>query len=77
MIENDSLLTFVESRDISKVITMNRENLNTAAQLAGIVIGIAATVTVVVGWLGFLQSECEQGTPFLSSVFPCFPPENG
>jgi hypothetical protein len=56
---------------------MNRENLNTAAQLAGIVIGIAATVTVVVGWLGFLQSECEQGTPFLSSVFPCFPPENG
>ena len=70
-----SLLAFVESSDLSKVITMNRERFSTAAQLAGLVVGLAVTITAVVGWLGFLQSECQQGTPFLPAIFLCFPPE--
>ena len=69
------MLAFVESSDLSKVITMNRERFSTAAQLASFVVGIAVTMTAVVVWLGFLQSECQQGTPVLAAIFPCFPPE--
>jgi hypothetical protein len=53
---------------------MNRE-FSTAAQLAGLVVLLAVTITVVVGWLAFLQSECGEGTPVLPAIFPCFPPE--
>jgi hypothetical protein len=69
------LLAFAESSNLSKVMTMNRERFSTAAELAGLVVGIAVIVTAVVGWLEFLQSECQQGTPFLPAVFVCFPPE--
>jgi len=54
---------------------MNRERFSTATQLAGVVVGLAITLTAVVGWLGFLQSQCQQGTPFLPAIFLCFPPE--
>src|SRR5215471_1689222 len=59
----------------AKVIIMDREYRSTAAQLAGLVVGIAALYTVILGSLGFLQSQCEQGTPRLTAIFPCFPPQ--
>jgi hypothetical protein len=52
---------------------MKRE-FSTVAQLAGLVVLLAITITAVVGWLAFLQSECGQGAPFLPAIFPCFPP---
>jgi len=54
---------------------MDREYRTTAAQLAGLVVGIAAVYSVILASLGFLQSQCEQGTPRLTAIFPCFPPQ--
>ena len=54
---------------------MERERLSTATQLAGLVVGIAAVYTVILASLGFLQSQCEQGTPRLTAIFPCYPPQ--
>jgi hypothetical protein len=51
---------------------MHRESLTAAAQLAGLVVGIAAVYSVILMSLGFLQSQCEQGTPRLAVIFPCF-----
>ena len=57
------------------MIIMEREYRTTAAQLAGLVVGIAAVYSVILASLGFLQSQCEQGTPRLTAIFPCFPPQ--
>ncbi|HEY7299001.1 MAG TPA: hypothetical protein VH684_13925 [Xanthobacteraceae bacterium] len=51
---------------------MDHERFTTAAQLAGLVVGIAAVTTVIIVSLGFLQSQCEQDTPRLTAMFPCF-----
>ena len=40
---------------------------------AGVWVGVAAMLAVILGSLGFLQSECLEGTPFLPTIFPCFP----
>jgi hypothetical protein len=47
---------------------MNRDYLDAA----GVFVGAAAMIVVILAWLGFLQSECQQGTPFLATIFPCF-----
>ena len=47
---------------------MNRDYLNAA----GVFVGAAAMIAVILAWLGFLQSECQQGTPVLATIFPCF-----
>jgi hypothetical protein len=54
------------------VMIMDHERFTTAAQLAGLVVGIAAVTTVIIVSLGFLQSQCEQDTPRLTAMFPCF-----
>jgi hypothetical protein len=49
---------------------MTRDYLTAAGVFAGIAVVLAATL----GWLMFLQSQCEQGAPFLAAYFPCYPP---
>jgi len=39
------------------------------AGVAGIVVGVLAFILLS---LGFVQSECTAGTPFLPAVFACF-----
>jgi hypothetical protein len=40
--------------------------------IAGVFVGVAALFAAILGSLGFVQSECLQGTPFLPLMFPCF-----
>jgi hypothetical protein len=47
---------------------MDRDYLITAGVFAGVAVLFAA----ILGSLGFVQSECLQGTPFLPLIFPCF-----
>jgi hypothetical protein len=53
---------------IAGVTIMGRDYLITA----GVFVGVAALFAAILGSLGFVQSECLQGTPFLPSIFPCF-----
>lgn len=50
------------------VTIMNRDYL----VVVGLCVGVATLFAVILGSLGFVQSECLQGTPFLPSIFACF-----
>jgi hypothetical protein len=52
---------------------MNRR-LETAKQLIAFAAFLAATVIVVSTSLTSISAECMRGTPFLPTIFPCFPP---
>jgi hypothetical protein len=47
---------------------MNRDYLNAA----GVFVGAGVMIAVILAWLEFLQAECQQGTPILATIFPCF-----
>jgi hypothetical protein len=53
---------------VQEVTIMDRDYLITA----GVFAGVAVLFAVILGSLGFVQSECLQGTPFLPLIFPCF-----
>jgi hypothetical protein len=53
---------------IAGVTIMDRDYLIAA----GVFAGVAVLFAVILGSLGFVQSECLQGTPFLPWIFPCF-----
>jgi hypothetical protein len=60
--------------DVSNQNTKRRERLILAGQVAAMLAGVVAILVAVVSFLSFVTNECEVGTPFLSEVFPCFPP---
>jgi hypothetical protein len=39
---------------------------------AGVFVGVAVVYAAILLLLGFIQSQCLQGTPFLPLIFPCF-----
>jgi hypothetical protein len=41
---------------------------------AGVWVGVVAILGVILGSLGFVQSECLQGTPFFPAIFYCTSP---
>jgi O-antigen/teichoic acid export membrane protein len=46
---------------------------NTALELVVFSVFVAAMIFVVLGSLTFIGTECAQGTPILTLIFPCFP----
>jgi hypothetical protein len=66
---SSSILGVVAGRfQVHGVTIMDRDYLITAGVFAGVAVLFAA----ILGSLGFVQSECLQGTPFLPLIFPCF-----
>jgi hypothetical protein len=67
---SSDILNAVDAWPASKcrVTIMDRDYLITAGVFAGVAVLFAA----ILGSLGFVQSECLQGTPFLPLIFPCF-----
>jgi hypothetical protein len=59
---------FVHAEPSAGVMVMGRDYLI----IAGVFVGVAALFAAILGWLGFVQSECLHGTPFLPLIFPCF-----
>jgi hypothetical protein len=50
------------------------QRLETALQLIALAAFIAAIVIIVLTSLTWISAECTRGTPFLPTIFPCFPP---
>jgi hypothetical protein len=57
---------------------MELANMNepptSAVQLIAFAAFIAAVVIIVSVSLTFISGQCTRGTPFLPTIFPCFPP---
>ena len=54
-------------------VNMN-QRLETAAQLIAFAAFIATIVITVSTSLTWISAQCLGGTPFLPTMFPCFPP---
>ena len=48
------------------------ERAETIVQLIALAAFVAAVIVLVLGSLSFVANQCQQGTPFLPDLFPCF-----